>query len=134
MRNNAASCAGITTAGVKGRPSSVSSSISQILPREQWLKADRIRRADPDEGSHPRSRFAVMNERQHWMQRLDDFIAYLRDELQREPTTWQQYESAVRRWIDFVLPLGHDPAEFNQLFVDNFLDQQGDLTVSSRHG
>ncbi len=75
-----------------------------------------------------------MNERQHWMQRLDDFIAYLRDELQREPTTWQQYESAVRRWIDFVLPLGHDPAEFNQLFVDNFLDQQGDLTVSSRHG
>ena len=75
-----------------------------------------------------------MNERQHWMQRLDDFIAYLRDELQREPTTWQQYESAVRRWIDFVLPLGHDPAEFNQLFVDNFLDQQGDLSVSSRHG
>ena len=88
----------------------------------------------PDGVWQPRSRFAAMNERQEWMQRLEEFVVYLRDELQREPTTWQQHESIVTRWIDFALPLGQDPAQFDEVLIGQLLDRQRDLSDSSRAG
>ena len=88
--------------------------------------------AGPDGVSHPRSRFAIMDERHQWMKRLEEFVVHLRDELQRADSTWQQYERIVERWIDFSVPIGHDPATFDQQLIDEFLDKQRNLKPGPR--
>ena len=73
-----------------------------------------------------------MDERQKWIARLNAFSEYLRHERQVGESSQRQYLSIVERWIDFVLPLGHDPATFDQGLVDKLLDQQRNLTDGSR--
>ncbi|WP_419553295.1 McrB family protein [Candidatus Poriferisodalis sp.] len=75
-----------------------------------------------------------MYERQGWMQRLDAFSDYLRSERQVGASSQRQYLSIVERWIDFVLPLGHDPGIYDRGLVDELLDRQRILTDGSRAG
>ena len=102
-----------------------------MLPRQERRKADRTRSADLDGVSHPRSSFVAMNDGQQWMQRLDEFDDYLRDRYGGSDTQ-RQYHSFAKRWIDFCLPLRHDPAAFDEVLLDRMLDGGRDPNEDSR--
>lgn len=72
-----------------------------------------------------------MNELQEWLQRLDEFREYLRSSGEVGESAQIQYPSFARRWIEFSLPRGHDPATFDQQLLDQLLDQ-GHVNESSR--
>ena len=75
-----------------------------------------------------------MNERQEWMQRLDEFSEYLRHDREVGESSQRQYARIVERWTDFALPLGHDPATYDQGLVDELLDRQRIFSDGSRAG
>ncbi|WP_428114998.1 AAA family ATPase [Candidatus Poriferisodalis sp.] len=81
---------------------------------------------------HPSCRFAAMDERQQWMQRLDEFSDYLREDRRVGSSAQGQYRSIVERWIDFALSHAHDPSTFDQLLIEELLDRQRDLKDNSR--
>jgi len=83
--------------------------------------------------SHPGSRFAIMNDEQVWMQRLEEYVSYLRDERGVGESTYGQRSSIARRWIEFALQRGHSPAELADDLVGELLDRQRDLADSSRY-
>ena len=72
-----------------------------------------------------------MNELQQWLQRLDAFREYLRSSGEVGESAQTQYPSFARRWIEFSLPQGHDPATFDQQLLDQLLDQ-GRVNETSR--
>lgn len=72
-----------------------------------------------------------MSDKQTWMQRLDEFREYLQSEGSVGESAQIQYPSFAKRWIDFCLPRGHDPATFDQLLLDQLLDQ-GNVNETSR--
>ena len=73
-----------------------------------------------------------MNDEQYWMQRLDEFSEYLREDRRVGSSAQDQYRSIVERWIDFALSREHDPSTFDQLLVEELLDRQRDLKDNSR--
>ena len=75
-----------------------------------------------------------MNERQHWMQRLEAFSDYLQHERRVGGSSQRQYASIVERWIDFALLHGHDPSTYDQGLIDELLDRQRVHSDGSRAG
>ncbi|WP_419909039.1 AAA family ATPase [Candidatus Poriferisodalis sp.] len=72
-----------------------------------------------------------MNESEYWLQRLEDFKDYVRGRY-RESGGQRQYPAFAKRWIEFCLRRGHDPATFDQALLDRMLDEGRDPSESSR--
>ena len=72
-----------------------------------------------------------MDESEYWMQRLEDFKDYVRIRY-RERGGQRQYPAFAKRWIEFSLRRGHDPATFDQALLDRMLDEGRDLSENSR--
>ena len=74
-----------------------------------------------------------MNDEHPWMQRLDAYLTYLRDELGRdEDTTVAKRKHVLRRWISFALGASHDPAVFEHSVVQEFLATTGAQTPGTK--
>ncbi|WP_419853396.1 AAA family ATPase [Candidatus Poriferisodalis sp.] len=74
-----------------------------------------------------------MIDEQQWMQRLDAYLAYLRDELGRdEDTTVAKRKQVLRRWVSFALGASHDPAVFEHSVVQEFLATTGAQTPGTK--
>ena len=72
-----------------------------------------------------------MSDEQVWMQHLEEFREYLQSEGNVGESAQIQYPSFAKRWIEFCLPRGHDPATFNQQLLDQLL-KQGRTNETSR--
>lgn len=72
-----------------------------------------------------------MDERQHWMQRLDEYIAYLGDENHSDEGTKQRHR-VVSAWVDYAGEHNLDPTVFDEAIVKDYLEQQDGLAVGTR--
>lgn len=95
-------------------------------------ETDTTRGAGPDAEWHPRSSFALMDEFQLWLQRLDQHLEWLRRSGRGAEPTQVQRRSVLQRWIRFALEQDWSPGSFEKYVVIDFLDHQDDLGDHTR--
>ena len=86
-------------------------------------KTDSTYRAGPNAASHPRSKFAVMNDEQVWMQRLEEFLDYVTDTTTAtDPTNAvANVRTVVSRWISHALEHQAHPGERNEELLSEWV-------------
>lgn len=88
-------------------------------------------RLGPDCVSQSHSRFAAMDDEQHWMQRLDDYVRW-RSEVGRAPATVETVRSVLRLWIPWALEQGVDPGEFSDEDIDAYCSSRDGINSETR--